>query len=57
MNRTVWDRDHAGPGTETNWDGGSTLWDLLPSVLGAVVSISVQFTERLSSRFTERVKP
>ena len=33
--RTVWDRDLAGPDTETNWDGlTNTLWDLLPDILG-----------------------
>jgi len=39
-NRTVWDRDWDGPGTETVWDrdwdgpGTETFWDLVPANLG-----------------------
>ena len=33
--RTVWDRDLAGPDTETNWDGvTNTQWDVLAEFLG-----------------------
>ena len=43
--RTVWDRDWNGIGTETTWDrdwngpGTETFWDLIPAVLGAVYHV------------------
>lgn len=34
-NRTIWDTDLAGPGTETIWDGiTDTQWDLIPDNIG-----------------------
>jgi len=45
-NRTVWDRDWDGPGTETVWDrdwdgpGTETFWDLVPANLGRKVSVA-----------------
>lgn len=44
--RTVWDRDLFGPGTETNWDGGTTVWDLIPAVLNYAVMFSWQSVSR-----------
>ena len=43
--RTQWDVDVYGPGTETRWDvdvygaGTETLWDLLPSNIGSWVRV------------------
>lgn len=50
--RTVWDRDLFGPGTETVWDrdlfgpGTETFWDVLPDVLGRIVKIKWQSVVR-----------
>ncbi len=46
--RTVWDRDLAGPGTETTWDGGGTLWDRGLSAARAFRRTAVSLARRVA---------